>query len=75
MRCMLRRERRTLPHDAIEAKCGCGGDKNDLIPFHENVINQKHCPDHPDSVTGSVDKVEDAVAELETLKENCSKLF
>jgi hypothetical protein len=58
--------------DAIDAEYGYGGNKNVFIQFYENVINQKYHRDYVDGITGFVDKLEDAFAELKTLEENYS---
>jgi hypothetical protein len=59
-------------YDAIDSEYGLGGDKSVLIQHYETVINQKYHRDYPDGITGFVDKLEDAFAELESLEEKYS---
>ena len=57
-------------YDAIDQAFGLGGDKTVLIQHYETIINEKYHRDHPDGITGFVDHLEDAFAELESLQEN-----
>jgi hypothetical protein len=59
-------------YDAIDLEYGLGGDKNVLIQYYENIVNQKYHRDQADGITGFVDKLEDSFAELESLEENYS---
>jgi hypothetical protein len=59
-------------YNAIDLEYGLGGDKNVLIQYYENIVNQKYHRDQADGITGFVDKLEGSFAELESLDENYS---
>ena len=59
-------------YDDIDQEFGPGGDKNVLIQHFETIINEKYHRDHPEGLTGFVDSLDNAFAELESLEEQYS---
>jgi hypothetical protein len=49
---------------SIRLQYGLCGEHIVLIQPYENIVNQKYHQEHPKRITGFVDKLEDAVAEL-----------